>query len=87
VKEQEIIARNLAFGVLSATLSLSPGSAAAFAAYAALCKDHFWKESDIRYPAAERMLSKEDAAEIVQGIEDFEESIEEGTRERYDRMA
>ncbi len=64
-----------------------PDLRAAFEAYAALCKDHFWKESDILYPAAERMLSEADAAEIVQGIEALEASIGEGTRERYYRMA
>ena len=60
-----------------------PGLRAAFESYAALCKDHFWKESDILYPAAERMLSEADAAEIVQGIEALGASIGEGTRERY----
>jgi len=64
-----------------------PDLRVAFEAYAALCKDHFWKESDILYPAAERMLSETDAAEIVQGIEALEASIGEGTRERYYRMA
>jgi uncharacterized protein len=64
-----------------------PDLRAAFEAYAALCKDHFWKESDILYPAAERMLSASDADEIVQGIEALEASIGEGTRERYYRMA
>ena len=67
--------------------SVLPDLRAAFEAYAALCKDHFWKESDILYPAAERMLSEADAAEIVQGIEALEASIGEGTRERYYRMA
>ena len=43
--------------------SVLPDLGAAFQAYAALCKDHFWKESDILYPAAERMLASEDARE------------------------
>ena len=59
----------------------------AFTAYASLCKDHFWKESDVLYPAAKRMLSGEEAAAIVEGIDALEAAIGDGTRERYYRMA
>lgn len=55
----------------------------AFGEYATLCKDHFWKENDILYPLAQRMLSDADAAEIVQGIEAVEASLGAGTRARY----
>jgi uncharacterized protein len=64
-----------------------PDLRASFEAYAALCKDHFWKEGDILYPAALRMLSDADGEEIVRGIEALEASLGEGTRERYYRMA
>jgi DUF438 domain-containing protein len=44
----------------------------AFHAYAALCKDHFWKENDILYPLATRVLSPEVQAGIVPAIEAVE---------------
>jgi DUF438 domain-containing protein len=60
---------------------------AAFGEYASLCKDHFWKENDILYPMALRMLDDAEAAEVVAGIEEVEASLGAGTRERYYRMA
>lgn len=59
----------------------------AFEAYATLCKQHFWKESDILYPMALRVLSDDDAAAIVAGIAEVEDGLGAGTRERYYRMA
>ena len=47
----------------------------AFGGYAALCKNHFWKENDILYPLAQRVLSEEDAAEVVEGIEAVEAAL------------
>lgn len=58
-----------------------------FNEYAALCKDHFWKENDILYPMAERFLSEEDAIEVVRGIEAVENSLGPDTRARYYRLA
>ena len=59
----------------------------ALAAYAALCKDHFWKENDILYPMAARMLDEEAQAGIVPGIEEVEASVGPDTRRRYHRIA
>jgi len=64
-----------------------PELGAAFGEYASLCKDHFWKESDILYPMALRMLSDAEAAEVVEGIEEVEASLGAGTRARYYRIA
>ena len=61
--------------------------AAAFAEYAALCKDHFWKENDILYPMALRMLDDGQAAEVVAGIEQVEAALGAGTRAHYYRIA
>lgn len=55
--------------------------------YMALCKDHFWKENDILYPMAMRVLTEEDEKTIVEGIEAVEVSLGEGFRERYYEMA
>jgi DUF438 domain-containing protein len=58
-----------------------------FAEYAALCKDHFWKESDILYPMALRFLDDGDGADIVRGIEALEASLGADTRSRYYQLA
>ena len=60
---------------------------AAFGEYATLCKDHFWKENDILYPMAQRVLSEAEAAEVVRGIEEVEAGFGAGTRARYYRIA
>lgn len=60
---------------------------AAFGDYAALCKDHFWKENDILYPMALHLLRPDDAAAVVQGIEAVEAEQGAGTRARYHALA
>lgn len=60
---------------------------ATLAEYAALCKDHFWKENDILYPMASRMLDAEAQASIVPGIEEVEAGVGPDTRRRYHRIA
>jgi DUF438 domain-containing protein len=40
----------------------------AFGEYAALLRSHYWKENDVLYPLAMRMLGAADEAEIVRGI-------------------
>src|SRR5512140_375035 len=42
---------------------------ATFAAYADLLKNHFWKENDILYPMALRVMNDTDGAAVVRGIE------------------
>jgi hypothetical protein len=42
---------------------------AVFAEYAALMKNHFWKENDILYPMARRVMSEADGQTVVAGIE------------------
>lgn len=64
-----------------------PGLRTAFHAYAALCKDHFWKEGDILYPMATRILTPADGEDIVRGIEALEDSLGAGTRARYYALA
>ena len=59
----------------------------AFADYATLCKEHFWKENDILYPMAQHLLAPEDAEAVVQGIEAIEAGRGPDTRERYRRLA
>jgi DUF438 domain-containing protein len=60
---------------------------AVFGEYAALCKDHFWKENDILYPIAMRVLDDAQAAEVVAGIEAVEAALGADTRARYYAIA
>jgi DUF438 domain-containing protein len=59
----------------------------AFGAYAELCKGHFWKENDILYPMAMRMLDDATQAGIVAAIEAVEAELGPDTRARYYRVA
>lgn len=67
--------------------SALPELRAVFAEYAGLCKDHFWKESDILYPMAQRFLTEADGEQIVRGIEALESSLGADTRRRYYALA
>ncbi len=58
-----------------------------FAEYAAFMKNHFWKENDILYPMARRVMSDEDAAAVMRGIEATEAAIGPGTRAKYYALA
>jgi len=67
--------------------SALPALRETFDEYAALCKDHFWKENDILYPLALRVLDDAQAADVVRGIEAVEAALGPDTRARYYRMA
>jgi hypothetical protein len=84
-RAREILSRLVPLGaaVAAGDRGKLPEVRSAFEEYAALCKDHFWKENDILYPLAERVLSDADAAAIVRGIEEVEAAAGEGTRARY----
>lgn len=88
-RAKEILSRLVPLGCAFAAGNAAalPELHATFAEYATLCKDHFWKENDILYPMAQRMLSDEDAAEVVGGIEAVEAALGAGTRARYYRIA
>ncbi len=59
----------------------------AFGGYAGLLKDHFWKENDILYPMARRMMGEADIARVLAGIEAVEAAIGPDTRARYYALA
>ena len=61
--------------------------AEAFEAYAALCKNHFWKENDILYPLASRVLPEPVRAGIVPAIEAVEAELGPDTRARAYALA
>ena len=58
-----------------------------FEEYATLLKNHFWKENDILYPMALRVMGEADAAEVVAGIERIEAEFGPDTRRRYYALA
>lgn len=64
-----------------------PSLRAQFAEYAALMKNHFWKENDILYPMARRVMNEDDARAVVSGIEAVEESAGPDTRAKYYALA
>ena len=74
--------------------SFAQGNAAAlaefrrsFEEYAALCKEHYWKENDILYPMAIRVMSPEDERAVMAGIEATEAALGEDTHARYFALA
>jgi uncharacterized protein len=58
-----------------------------FEEYATLLKNHFWKENDILYPMALRVLAEADARKVVAGIERLEADLGPGTHARYYAVA
>jgi DUF438 domain-containing protein len=64
-----------------------PQLRAVFAEYAALMKGHFWKENDILYPMARRVMSAADGQAVVAGIEATEASVGPDTRVKYYALA
>jgi uncharacterized protein len=60
---------------------------AVFSQYATLMRNHFWKENDILYPMARRVMTEADAAQVVEGIEKVEASLGPDTRARYYALA
>ncbi len=60
---------------------------ATFESYANLLKNHYWKENDILYPMARRVMSQADEQVVVAGIEKVEASLGPGTRGRYYGLA
>jgi uncharacterized protein len=58
-----------------------------FAEYSGVLKDHFWKENDILFPMARRVLAEADGARVAAGIASVEASIGPDTRDRYFTLA
>ena len=58
-----------------------------FDEYSSLLRNHFWKENDILYPMARRVMTEADAAAVVAGIDATEAALGEGTRARYYALA
>ncbi len=61
--------------------------AAVFSEYASLLRNHFWKENDILYPMALRVMTPLDGAAVVTGIEAVEAAAGPNVRQRYYALA
>lgn len=55
----------------------------AFERYATLIKNHYWKENDILYPMARRVMTPEDAQTVAEGIAATEAALGPDTRAKY----
>jgi DUF438 domain-containing protein len=58
-----------------------------YAQYIDLLKNHFWKENDILYPLARRVMAASDGKAVVAGIEATEAALGPDTREKYYALA
>ncbi len=58
-----------------------------FAEYSGVLKDHFWKENDILFPMARRVLGDADGARVAAGIAATEAAAGPETHERYAALA
>jgi DUF438 domain-containing protein len=59
----------------------------AFSEYSSLLKNHFWKENDILYPMARRVMTAADAEAVVKGIQETEAAVGADTRAKYYALA
>ncbi|MFB3855167.1 MAG: PAS domain-containing protein [Vicinamibacterales bacterium] len=63
------------------------GFKAVFDQYSTLLKNHYWKENDILYPMARRVMTAADQSSVVDGILRTEEALGPATRDKYYSMA
>lgn len=77
----------LASDYVSGQVEVLPELRRVFGVYAGVLKQHFWKENDILFPMARRMLSDADAARVAAGIDAVEARLGADTRQRYYALA
>ena len=58
-----------------------------FGQYSTVLKGHYWKENDILFPMARRVMSDADGETIASGIDAVEASVGPGTRAKYYALA
>jgi hypothetical protein len=59
----------------------------AYGAFGELLKNHYWKENDILYPLAQRVMTPEDADAVLAGIAATEAAAGPDTRAKYYALA
>ena len=60
---------------------------ATFDQYTELLKGHFWKETDILYPMAQRVMSEQDAQQVLAGLLQTEADVGPDTHQRFHALA
>jgi hypothetical protein len=68
-------------------MSALPAFTQAFTQYSEVVKDHYWKERDILFNMAQRVLSASDAEAVLAGIAEVEASFGPDTHARYYAIA
>jgi DUF438 domain-containing protein len=58
-----------------------------FEQYTELLKGHFWKETDILYPMAQRVMSDQDARDVLSGLLQTEADLGPDTHQRFYALA
>ena len=88
-RSRELLAewRPLAEAYIGGDRSSLPALKDVFGKYAALLKEHYWKENDILYPMALRVMSDADNAAVVSGIVALEAERGANVRADYYRLA
>ena len=88
-RSRELLAewRPLAEAYIGGDRSSLPALKDVFGKYAALLKAHYWKENDILYPMALRVMSDADNAAVVSGIVALEAERGANVRADYYRLA
>ena len=64
-----------------------PALREAFEQYSGILKEHFWKENDILFPMARRVLQAGDDERVMAGIEEVEAAAGPDARARYYALA
>jgi DUF438 domain-containing protein len=77
----------LAAGYVAGRVDALPELRRVFTEYAGVLEEHFWKENDVLFPMARRLLSAADAERVIAGIEEVEAGIGPDTRQRYYALA
>ena len=77
----------LARDYLAGQADVLPAMRETFAEYSGVLKDHFWKENDILFPMARRVLGDSDGARVMAGIAAVEAAAGPDTHQRYAALA
>jgi uncharacterized protein len=88
-RSEELLAelKLLAADYVSGKVEVLPELGRVFGEYAEVLKGHFWKENDILFPMAKRILGEADLARLIAGIEAVEARFGPDTRQRYYALA
>ncbi len=88
-QSQQLLARFAALGRVYAAGDdgVADELRSTFSQYSELLKNHFWKENDILYPMAIRVMNAGDETAVLSGIETVEAAAGPNARQRYYTLA